>query len=422
LYATHLKCRSCNHQLPLDLRYSCPRCGGILEVIYDYAALDKSEAVATFTKSTLTSLWRFAPLLPVGQAASIISLGEGNTPLLLAERLGKKLGVSALYLKNEGTNPTASFKDRPTSVGISVAKELGASRVIIASSGNAGAAAAAYAARGGLRCIVVMPEGTPLGKVAQAVSCGARVIYTRGSYTSSYKLALDSTTTFGWVNLTSTFLNPYTVEGDKTVAFEIWEQLGRRVPDWVVIPIGAGPLLVGTLKGFEELRILGLTDRVPAMIGVQSEAVHPVADAFASGEEVVTEWYGSTKTVSSGIADPLVGYPQDGTLTLRAIKKTNGQCLIAPDKAAIALGRTLAETEGVFVEPTSSIGIHAVRELKAAGIIRDSDTVVIVLTGHGLKTPDAYTGVSEEPPVADSPEALQSLIESDTRSNPSPGT
>lgn len=368
-----------------------------------------------FTQSTLTSLWRFAPLLPVGETANRISLGEGNTPLLLAERLGKKIGVTGLHLKNEATNPTASFKDRPTSVGISAAKELGATRVIIASSGNAGAAAAAYAARGGLPCVVVMPEGTPLGKVAQAVSCGAKVIYTRGSYSSSYKLALDSATAFGWVNLTSTFLNPYTVEGDKTVAFEIWEQLGRRVPGWVIIPIGAGPLLVGTLKGFEELRILGLADGVPGMIGVQSEAVHPVADAFGSGEEVVREWVGSTKTVSSGIADPLVGYPQDGTLTLNAIKRTHGQCLIAPDKMAISLGRTLAETEGVFVEPTSATGIYAVSELKTAGIIRGSDIVVVVLTGHGLKTPDAYTGSSEKPPVADSPEMLRSIVESDSQ-------
>jgi len=397
--------------MPLDLNYSCPRCGGILEVIYDYTAMRRSEVVKTFTETSPASLWRFAPLLPVRQAANIISLGEGNTPLLLAKRLGKELGVPTLHLKNEGSNPTASFKDRPTSVGISVAKEFGATRVIIASSGNAGAAVAAYAARAGLCCVVVVPEGTPLGKVAQALSCGARVIYTRGSYSSSYRLARDSTTAFGWVNLTSTFLNPFTVEGDKTVAFELWEQLGGRVPDWLVIPIGAGPLLVGTLKGFEELRMLGLTDRVPAMVGVQSEAVHPVADAFASGEEVVREWHGPTNTVSSGIADPLVGYPQDGTLTLAAIKKTNGQCLVASDKAAISLGRALAEAEGIFVEPTSSTGIYAVAELRAAGIMRESDTVVVVLTGHGLKTPDAYTGSSEGPPIVDSPEALRGLIE-----------
>ena len=388
--------------------------------MYDYAAMDRLEVLTAFTKTPPTTLWRFAPLLPLRQAANMVSLGEGNSPLLPAMRLGKELGVPALFLKNEGSNPTASFKDRPTSVGISVAKEMGATRVIIASSGNAGAAVAAYAARAGLGCVVVVPESTPVGKVAQAVSCGARVIYTRGSYSSSYKLALDSATAFGWANLTSTFLNPFTVEGDKTVAFELWEQLGRRVPDWVVIPIGAGPLLVGTLKGFEELRILGLTDRVPAMVGVQSEGVHPVADAFASGEEIVKEWHGPTKTVSSAIADPLVGYPQDGTLTLMAIKKTNGQCLIAPDKATIVLGRTLAEAEGIFVEPTSSTGIYAVAELRAAGIMRDNHTVAVVLTGHGLKTPDAYTGFSEEPPVVDSPEGLQSLIERDTRPNVSP--
>ena len=158
-------------------------------------------------------------------------------------------------------------------------------RVIIASSGNGGAAAAAYAARGGLGLRGGRARGHPTReRWPKLVSCGARVIYTRGSYSSSYKLARDSATAYGWVNLTSTFLNPFTVEGDKTVAFEIWEQLGRRVPDWVVIPIGAGPLLVGTLKGFEELRILGLTDGLPAMIGVQSEAVHPVADAFAPGK------------------------------------------------------------------------------------------------------------------------------------------
>lgn len=344
----------------------------------------------------------------------MVSLGEGTTPLLRAKKLGRVLGVPALYLKNEGANPTASFKDRPTSVGISVAKELGAARVIVASSGNAGAATAAYAARAEQQCVVVVPEGTPPGKVAQALTCGARVVYTAGSYSSSYKLAQDSATAFGWANLSSTFLNPFTVEGDKTVAYELWEQLGRRVPDWVVIPIGAGPLLVGTLKGFQELRRLELADRVPAMIGVQSEAVHPVADAFASGAAAVEEWHGPTRTVSSGIADPLIGYPHDGTLTLKAIRTTNGQCLVAPDHATLALGRALAETEGVFVEPTSATGVYAVSELRAGGIIRENETVVVVLTGHGLKTPDAYVGSSADLPVIDSPETLRRVIEQGT--------
>ncbi len=411
MHAIALECRTCRHPLPLALTYSCPVCGGSLEVIYDYAGVDTSEFLDTPMTPAAAGLWRFAALLPVKQAENMVSLGEGSTPLLRAKRLGRVLGVPALYLKNEGASPTASFKDRPTSVGISVAKEFGATRVIVASSGNAGAATAAYAARAEQQCIVVVPKGTSTGKVAQALACGARVVYTLGSYSSSYKLALDSATAFGWANLSSTFLNPYTVEGDKTVAYELWEQLGRRVPDWVVIPIGAGPLLVGTLKGFQELRRLGLTDRVPAMVGVQSEAVHPVADAFASGAATVEEWHGPTETVSSGIADPLIGYPQDGTLTLTAIRSTNGQCLVAPDQATLALGRALAETEGVFVEPTSATGVYAVRELRAGGIIREDETVVAVLTGHGLKTPEAFVGSSSGLPAINSPEALRRLVE-----------
>jgi threonine synthase len=382
-----------------------------LEVIYDYAAVDILGFASTSTPPPAAGLWRFAALLPVKQAENMISLGEGTTPLLHAKKLGRVLGVPELYLKNEGANPTASFKDRPTSVGISVAKELGAACVIVASSGNAGAATAAYAARAEQQCVVVVPEGTPHGKVAQALSCGARVVYTRGSYSSSYTLARDSATAFGWANLSSTFLNPFTVEGDKTVAYELWEQLGRRVPDWVVIPIGAGPLLVGTLKGFQELRALGLADRLPAMIGVQSEAVHPVVDAYASGAAAVEEWHGATTTVSSGIADPLIGYAHDGTLTLAAIRATKGRCLVAPDHATLALGRTLAETEGVFVEPTSATGVYAVSELRAGEIIRENQTVVVVLTGHGLKTPDAYISASADLPFIDSPEALYGLIE-----------
>lgn len=412
MFATGLHCLGCGQAIPLGLHYTCPACGGILKVAYDYEAMAGSRELRACLGSPAggTGMWRYRPLLPVRDQANIVSLGEGDTPLLPTVRLGRQLGVPGLMLKMEGANPTASFKDRPTSAGIGVAKEQGAERVIIASSGNAGAATAAYAARAGLPCLVVVPEGTPSGKVAQTLSTGARVVFTRGSYSNAYKLARDAAAAFGWANLSSTFLNPFTVEGDKTVAYELWQQLGRRVPDWIIVPIGAGPLLVGTCRGFEELRHLGLTDRLPAMIGVQSEGVHPVSDAFDAGETMVREWHQPTGTVSTGIADPLIGYPGDGTLTLAAIRSTGGHCLMAPDAATVEMGRRLAEAEGIFVEPTAATGIYAAAALRDRSVLGRDDLVVALLTGHGLKTPAAYLGEVPEPPVVDSPEAVREML------------
>lgn len=413
MFATSLQCMGCGQVMPLDLAYACPVCDGILRVVYDYAAMAGSPEVRACLDRPVDGMgmWRYRPLLPVKDQAHVVSLAEGDTPLLATVRLGRQLGIPRLMLKLEGANPTASFKDRPTSAGISVAREQGAKRVIIASSGNAGAATAAYAARAGLPCLVVVPQGTPAGKVAQALSTGARVVFTKGSYSNAYKLAREAAKAFGWANLSSTFLNPFTVEGDKTVAYELWQQLGRRVPDWIVVPIGAGPLLVGTCRGFEELRRLGLTDRLPAMVGIQSEGVHPVADAFDAGETEVREWLGPAETVSSGIADPLIGYPGDGTLTLAAIRSTGGQCLMAPDAATLEMGRRLAEVEGVFVEPTAATGVYAVAALRDRGILGRDDLVVVLLTGHGLKTPNAYLGEALEPQVVDSPEAIREIFE-----------
>jgi threonine synthase len=409
--ASHLQCRSCQKEYPLGLHYLCA-CGGILNVIYD---LEDSRLRREAEKALLGfpggPMWRFGALLPVRDTNNIITLGEGGTPLIAAPRLGGAIGLPKLFLKNESANPTASFKDRPTSVGVSVAREFGAERIIIASSGNAGAAAGTYSARAGLPCIVVVPQGTPAGKVAQAQSCGARVVYTEGSYSNAFKLALAAAQTYGWANVSSTFLNPYTVEGDKTVAYEIWQQLGRKVPDWVIVPIGAGPLLVGTLKGFEELRLFGLTDRVPAMVGVQAEGVHPVASAFAAGETEVTAWMQKVRTISTGIADPLVGYPQDGTLTLDAIRSSGGSCLAAPDRETVAMGERLARTEGLFVEPTAATGLHAAALMAEQGLMKPEQTVVALMTAHGLKTPNTYLPEGLTIPVVGDMETLISLFD-----------
>ena len=293
-------------------------------------------------------------------------------------------------MKNESANPTASFKDRPVSVGISIAKQFGTKGIVVASSGNASASTAAYAARAGFSCLVVVPKGTTAAKVAQAKTCGATVVSVPGPYSNSYRIAKLVSEHLGLINLATTFLNPFTVEGNKTVAFELWEQLGHKVPDWVVVPIGAGPLLVGILKGFEELKVLGFSDRVPSMIGVQSEAVHPIEDAFLAGYSDVKEWLLPGRTVAGGIADPLIGYSKDGSLTLAAIKRSSGYCLHVKDSEVLAMGRELAQVEGLFVEPTSATAMVAIKRLVSDGLIRKDDITVTMLTGHGLKTADVY--------------------------------
>lgn len=397
-----LKCHSCSAEFDYSVLYECPLCNGVLDVKYDYENIRMSNEFTKAFCKQYESMWRFACVLPLVQHEAIVSLGEGNTPLTKSQELGYRIGIRNLFMKNESTNPTASFKDRPVSVGISLAKQFGAKGIVVASSGNASASTAAYAARAGFSCLVVVPEGTTAAKVSQAQTCGATVVSVPGPYSNSYKIAKAASEHLGLTNLATTFLNPFTVEGNKTVAFELWEQLGHRVPDWVVVPIGAGPLLVGILKGFEELKMLGVSDRVPSMIGVQSEAVHPIEDAFLAGCNDVKEWLLTGRTVAGGIADPLIGYSKDGTLTLDAIKRSGGHCLHVNDDEVLDMGRELAQVEGLFVEPTSATAIAAIKRLTSEGLIRKDDTTVAILTGHGLKTVDAYLTVEASIPVIDS--------------------
>jgi threonine synthase len=325
-------------------------------------------------------IWRYRRFLPVSADSGPVTLGEGATPTLQARRLDPS---GALLLKNETVNPTASFKDRPVAVAATVARELSLSGLVCASTGNTGVAVAAYAARAGLPAACVVPEATPAAKTAQIGAVGARIVRVRGNYSDAYALA-RAAESYGWANLTSTYINPYMLEGDKTVAYEIFEQLGERIPDWVVVPVGAGPLLTAIHKGFEELRV-----SVPRMVAAQAAACAPVVRAFESGATEVSEWEHPAETTASSIADPLRGYPEDGTRTLSVVRQSGGTAIAVSEEETREATIDLARSEGLLVEPGAAVAVAAYRKLAAQAVISRGERAVVVLTGHGLKDPDA---------------------------------
>jgi threonine synthase len=394
-----LRCITCHSIRELGLMYECPRCGGILDAVYPDTPDEVAEKFLRAKRDNNSSIWRFRELLPVGPRAKIISLGEGNSPLIRADNLAKVMGLKSIYLKNETVLPTCSFKDRSVSVALTKSLEFGVDTVVSASTGNTGAAVAAYAARAGLTCVIIAPAQTPAAKLRQAMVYGARVIRVNGDFSTCYKLSREIAENNGWFNLTSTFLVPYMVEGNKTVAYEVFLQL-EDVPDWIVVPVGAGPLLVGIYKGFKELFRSGMSEALPRMVGVQAEGCAPIVRAFESGAAAVQPW-GAADTVASAIADPLTGYPGDGSYTLANIRDSQGVAIAVDDKAILEKMAQLARFEGVFVEPASAAALAAVERLWNTSLIKPDDKVVCILTGHGLKDTHALARVMEGPPVID---------------------
>ncbi len=371
-----LQCTKCDKKYKLINKLNC-ECGGILEIVgYDYKRVEYNQKPV--------KVWDYKDLLPVNETKNIITLAEGLTPLIRAKNLGSKIGLKNLYIKDETRNPTGSFKDRPTSIAISKALELGIKTVILASSGNAATSAAAYAAKGNLECILCIPEDTPVEKVTQARIYGAQINKIQGNYSNSYKKALEYAIKNEWFNVTSTYLNPYSVEGDKVIAYELFNEL-EAVPDYILVPIGAGPLLHGVFKGFEELRALGLVESLPKMVGVQSEGCCPIVESYEKNQKEVYSWSKTINTLASGINDPLVGYEKDGTFTLDTIYQSNGYAIKSDDKSTMKGLYSLAQNEGIFAEPAGAIGVAGVQQLLKKKRINPEDIVVILVTGHGLK-------------------------------------
>ncbi|MFZ4451347.1 threonine synthase [Salibacterium aidingense] len=378
-----LKCKACGHQEPVYIQYKCPKCGGIQEVSYEWTEETEAE-IKSWNNNDDNSFWSYRRLYPIQPASIPVSLGEGNTPILPLKRLGERLGLSDWELKNEAVSPSGSFKDRPMAVASTFAIERHISTLVTASTGNTGVSASMYAARAGLRCKIYVPATTSREKLALIKYFGAEIVTIEGNFSEAYLLAKKDAADNDWFNVTSTFMNPIALEGNKSVAYELFRQK-KTVPDWVIVPIGAGPLLVAVYKGFKELKRAGVITALPKMAGVQAAEVAPIVQAFQEGASEVTAWKRSFQTAAGGIADPLLTYPQDGTCTLQTIRESKGCALSISEEVMLYHRKVLAETEGIFLETASVTAISAAVELKEKGFADADDDIVSVGTGNGLK-------------------------------------
>jgi threonine synthase len=329
-------------------------------------------------------LFRWWPFLPLADRACAVSLGEGDTPLLPGGRLGAQLGLTRLYLKNDTVLPTGSLKDRSNAVGISKAVEMGAPIVAVASTGNAAASVAAYAAAAGLRAVVMLPEDTAPGKVAQAEAYGAAIIAVRSDFDGTARLLAAAVREFGWYACMSN--SPYRNEGKKSYAYEFWQQLEGEVPAWLVHPTAGGLGLIATRKGFNELLGLGWVDRLPRMVAAQAAACAPIVEAYRSGSSDVQP-VSAKETVAESIR---VGYPKSlGWRAIRDIRESRGTAVALEETEILNASALLARYAGIYAEPAGAISVAAAARLRQEGLIGPHDLTVCVITGHGLKQPEA---------------------------------
>jgi threonine synthase len=377
---SHLECARCGKQYPPGKVYNLCPCGSPLWVRYHLR-----QAAETLARERLASrpanLWRYREVLPVTQESCIQCLGEGFTPLVHARRLGARLGLPNLYLKDESLNPTGSFKARGLAVAVSMACELGIKKLAIPSAGNAGGALAAYAAKAGLQAAVFMPEDTPLANRVECSLLGAEVVLVPGSIKDCARVMRERLEREGWFDV-STLREPYRLEGKKTMAYEVVEQLGGRLPEAMIYPTGGGTGLIGMWKAFEELEELGwIGGGRPRMFAVQARDCAPIVRAFAKGSDQAEEWV-NPRTVASGLRVPsAIG----DFLMLRALRESRGGALSVTDQDMLAAVRELAETEGMITSPEGGATLAALKKLSADGSLAGHETIVLFLTASGYK-------------------------------------
>ncbi len=382
----HLECIECHRRYTEnEVIYTCA-CGGLLDVVYDYTDI-------RITKKDLKghlSVWKYRALLPVSREP--VSLKEGGTPLYRVDRLAKDVGMKEVYVKHEGMNPTGSFKDRGMTVGVTKALELNMRTVACASTGNTSASLAVYGARAGVPAVVLLPSGkVALGKLAQALMHGAKVLSIRGNFDDALKLVRDLCDREGFYLLNS--VNPYRLEGQKTIAFEIADQLGWQAPDRLILPVGNAGNISAIYKGFRELRKLGFIDNVPKMTGIQAEGASPIATAIKNNESAITPET-RPETVATAIR---IGNPVNAVKALNAIRESGGTAETVSDEEIIRAPHELAGMEGIGVEPASASSIAGLRKLVDLGVIDAEERVVCVTTGHLLKDSEHVLAVCPKP-------------------------
>ena len=373
-----LRCFNCHTQYPTQItNYRCEKCGGLLEVRFQISG------GKTPWKNRGLSVWKYRELLPIDNDRFVTTLAEGGTGLHHCPRLGREIGLTRLFVKNEGENPTGSFKDRGMTVALSKARELGKRKVVCASTGNTAASLAAYSARAGLKCIVIVPEGkVAAGKMLQVMIHGSSIFQVGGDFDEAMRAVVTLTERRKGFYLMNS-LNPFRLEGQKTLAFEVCDQLDGAAPDTLMLPVGNGGNISAIWKGFTEFQTLGVTKTRPRMIGIQAENAAPIAKAVKRKQDKIQP-VTNPRTIASAIR---IGSPVNWTKVLPAINESRGTAETVSDKEILRAQRDLASKEGIFVEPASAASIAGLRKSREAGRVDRSDLVVCVTTGHGLKDP-----------------------------------
>jgi threonine synthase len=391
-----LHCFECGREYEEEPISSRCKCGGVLELVL----IKNFPKISDFNGA---GVWRYSKTLPISDETQIITINEGNTPLIRTYNLPVNEGTK-FFVKNEGQNPTGSFKDRGMTVAVTRAKEMGAETLVCASTGNTSASAAAYAARGGMKAVVLVPAGKVAGgKLVQAVIHGAKVIRVSGDFDSALELmALEANKRRDLYIVNS--LNPFRIEGQKTGAYEIFEQLGRKIPDYVILPVGNAGNISAYWKGFSELKKWGITDKTPKMIGVQATGASPLTQLFRRGDDNLVKW-DNPETVASAIR---IGNPVSWRKALAAVRESNGQFLAVTDREILQAQRDLASNEGIFVEPASATPLAAIEYLKDS--FKRNSVVVSIATGNGLKDQGVVPVDSEKLPLVSDLKELENYL------------
>jgi len=404
----YLRCKVCKKEFAGDSgHYKCPDCGGKLEI--RYVELPQVSHLPALMDPSKPGIWKFWRLLPVDNPEDALSLGEGNTFLHECKSLARQLGFRELWVKDEGRNPTGSFKDRNAAVSVTKAVEFGAKGVAIASDGNAGPAVAAYAAKAQLPCFVFMPTITAPQRAAQAAVFGARVIKIEGKglVNNCIDLIEELKASFGWHHLTTAGpVNPYQLEAPKTIAYEIAIDLDGYIPDWIVAPAGGGGLIAALFKGFEELNQMGLINQIPRFLCVQSSGCAPIVEAFRNGS-VIKKWTNPKPTIAVPISVP---FPLEGEEVLQALQVSEGMAIDVNDEEIFGAQKSLAEKEGIFASPAGVSALAGAIKARHQGVIHEEDTVLVVVTGSGLKDLGQLVVQAQIPTLAADPEAVKKFL------------
>lgn len=413
------RCSECGREYSFaESIYTCPEDGANLDVVFDYQALGGAASPASIGASTEASIWRYQPLLPVSAPGHFGTAlrAVGMTPLLGPPALRQALGLPDLWVKDDGRNPTASFKDRASAVVVRRAEEIQASIVVTASTGNAGAALAGMGAAAGMPTVILAPKTAPRAKVAQLLMFGARVILVDGTYDDAFDLSVQASNTFGWY-CRNTGYNPFTAEGKKTAAFEICEQLGRvadstgtgdwKAPDVVLVSVGDGNIISGMHKGFVDLHALGWIAKIPRLIGVQARGSSAIYNAFTDGSDSIQPVKADT------LADSIsVDLPRDGQRALRAARQTGGAYVQVGDDDILAAMRQLGRQAAVFAEPAGATAQAGLLKAVDAGLVTPDEQIIVMVTGSGLKDVDAAMQATGEAQVIEpNLDALSKVVE-----------